>query len=135
MVIQHVLTPIGGSPTTGRADIVRWVPQALNAGERTVSLDGLLRRVYLPAIFTAFGFDQRAVGVALCGVLPLPLHNDARRIVRRFLREKRTMERTLRDRAAARKKPWLFREMAKEIGTAFSRALYKLADAADTALW
>lgn len=107
------------------------VPQAFGAKLTSLTLDELLDRYYLPQLFTTYGFDRRPIAAALRAALPRPLHNAAERAMRRFLYVRHCRAMRERDRAAARKKPTLFRDAAREAG----RALYKLADLVDTWLW
>lgn len=115
-----------------KLDVVRrQVPQAEGAKTHGLTLDELVRRFYLPQLFTTYGFDRRAMAEALRAALPLPLHNDAQRTMRRFLYEQYRVVQTKRDRAAAVKKPTIYRDLARVVG----RALYRLGDRADTWLW
>lgn len=131
VVRATVLTARGEDPILKVDAVRRQVPQAEGAKTHGLTLDELLRRFYLPRLFTTYGFDRRPLAEALRAALPLPLHNDAQRTMRAFLYEKHRLAQQAHDRAHAVKKPRVYRELAQIVG----RALYKLADRADTWLW
>lgn len=131
IVRATMLTERGEDPILKVDAVRRQVPQAEGAKVVGVTLDELVRRFYLPQLFTTYGFDRRAMAEALRAALPRALHTDAQRTMRRFLYEQYRVVQTERDRAAAVKKPTIYRDLARVVG----RALYKLGDRLDTWLW
>lgn len=131
VVRATVLTASGDDPILKVDAVRRQVPQAEGAKFQSLPLEDLLRRLYLPRLFTTHGFDRRLLAKALRAELPLPLHNAAQRTMRVFLYEKQRLAQQSYARAHAVKKPRIYRELAQVVG----RALYRLANLADTWLW
>lgn len=132
VVCETILHRYGDSFDENKSAILRRIPQAaVGRGVTHVTLDALLRRFYLPPLFTTYGFDRKAIADALRKTLPVPLHHQAQRSMRQYLHEKQREVNTARARSNAVKKPTIYRDLARVAG----RALYKLGALVDTWLW
>lgn len=134
-VLTYVITEPGHDPlmlALERQRALMGEEQAEQLGKTNqVTLGELLHRFYLPRLFTAYGYDREPMAQALRSQLPVQLHHDAQRIMRRFLYKKYSVEMAADARRRAVKKPRVFRDLAKDV----SHALYRLAHKVDTWLW